>query len=571
MTLRNRTLIIVGAVLTVLMLVFYLIASRFLVTRFDMVEEGKTQLNVERVSDALGNYLDRLATATGDYSTWDETYEFVKDVNAEFIAGNFSPESFATLGLNAVVCVNAAGKVVFIRTVNLESGAIVPVPAELAEHFTTNSELVRHRVADSRVTGILTMRTGPPLLMASRPILDSDGTRAIRGALVFGRYLDAVEIARFSNLTHVNVSVRRVADKDLPPDFQRAHAVLSGGRPVFMQPLDEANLAAYVLKEDVFRRPTLLMRVDVPRLIHQEASHSLNYFMMLLLSVGLVFGVLTVWLLTHFVLTPVARLSKGVASIGASGDLKQRLPAQGGDELSELASSINVMVASLELNQRALAASERRLRLAIGERKRIGQDLHDGIIQSIYAVGLSLEDCRARLSDDPVAARERLLKIRVELNDVIRNVRSFIAGAEMEAVTDEGLPAALASLQKAMAESYPQRFDLHVEPSAAASLGLRQATHLLYVAREAMSNSARHSQATVVTTRLESLNGRVILEIRDDGVGFDPDKPGAAGLGLRNLTSRAQEIGARLDISSEPGRGSCVRLDLASAPDDTRT
>ena len=90
---------------------------------------------------------------------------------------------------------------------------------------------------------------------------------------------------------------------------------------------------------------------------------------------------------------------------------------------------------------------------------------------------------------------------------------------------------------------------------AASRLTSTQATHLLRIAKEAMSNSLRHAHAAGLTVSLHPAGPGARLEIRDDGVGFEPGTVGDTGHGLRNMTARAREIGAELQIISAPGQG----------------
>jgi signal transduction histidine kinase len=101
-----------------------------------------------------------------------------------------------------------------------------------------------------------------------------------------------------------------------------------------------------------------------------------------------------------------------------------------------------------------------------------------------------------------------------------------------------------------------------VDPLAADRLNPKQATHLLHISREAMSNSLRHSQAQTTIVSLQNQDGRIRLEIKDDGTGFDTNETSPSGHGLRNIAARARELRARLEITSRPGGGTRVILDI---------
>jgi len=213
-------------------------------------------------------------------------------------------------------------------------------------------------------------------------------------------------------------------------------------------------------------------------------------------------------------------------------------------------------------SERELRQREQQLQKSLEERERLGQDLHDGIIQSIYAVGLNLEDCRRMLDEEPQRAKERLANGLVDLNTVIRDVRNFIVGLEPEILKGRELKTALKSLVLTMNESGSARFVLKIDPLAADALDSQAATQLLHIAREAMSNSLKHSQAETVMISLRENSGSIRLEIRDDGIGFDPKKPNSNGQGLQNIFARAQTLQGKLMIISQPGAGARVVLDV---------
>ncbi|MHB8523004.1 MAG: PAS domain-containing sensor histidine kinase [Limisphaerales bacterium] len=216
--------------------------------------------------------------------------------------------------------------------------------------------------------------------------------------------------------------------------------------------------------------------------------------------------------------------------------------------------------------EEALRFSEQQLRRSLEEQERIARDLHDGVIQSVYAVGLGLEDCRQLIPRDPVQAEGRLAKCLKDLNALIRELRSFIGGLEPEALKGRELEAALKSLMLTMGETHSLGFALQVDPAAADRLNPKQATHLLHIAREAMSNSLRHAQAQTTIVSLRTQNGCTRLEIRDDGIGFDMNNVSQCGHGLRNITARARELQAHLEIIAQPGQGTRVLLDMPRKP-----
>ena len=211
-----------------------------------------------------------------------------------------------------------------------------------------------------------------------------------------------------------------------------------------------------------------------------------------------------------------------------------------------------------------IAIENARLHEAVGrlavieERERIGKDLHDGIIQSMYGVSLSLEDMPELMAEDPDEARARVDRAIDALHDTIRDLRGFIFGLRPELVDRTDLVGLLVALTEQLHQNslvevsldLPERLD---EPPA------HVRAELLQIAREALSNVARHARATEAAVRLSSTDTDLLLEIRDNGRGFDPaTTPREGHFGLANMRDRAVGLGGTMLVESAAGGGTHI-------------
>lgn len=210
----------------------------------------------------------------------------------------------------------------------------------------------------------------------------------------------------------------------------------------------------------------------------------------------------------------------------------------------------------------ALLRSEAELRKALSERERIARDLHDSLIQSIYALGLNLESCKSLVAENPAEVENRLTKILGDLNGVIREVRNFILGLESDELKGQEFKTALKSVVLTLGESRSPQFSLQIDSTAAGFLSSQQATQLLRIAREAVSNSVRHAGAERTVLSLQSHDGKIRFEVQDNGTGFNTSAPPPEGHGLRNMAARAREMGADFSIVSKIGQGTRILLDI---------
>ncbi len=212
-------------------------------------------------------------------------------------------------------------------------------------------------------------------------------------------------------------------------------------------------------------------------------------------------------------------------------------------------------------------------RLAIvEERERIGKDLHDSVIQAIYAVGLSLDDVPEMMDEEPDEARRRVERAIDSLDQTIRDIRNFIFGLRPALLDGVGVVEGLAALADEFRVNTMIDVELRAGPTVSAPyIGADRTSELLSIAREALSNIARHARATRAELTVDPAPSIAGLEvvIADNGTGFDPAAPRSLGhQGLRNMRTRAISIGATLLIDSHPGAGTRIIVRVPGAQSD---
>src|SRR5215216_1838349 len=199
-------------------------------------------------------------------------------------------------------------------------------------------------------------------------------------------------------------------------------------------------------------------------------------------------------------------------------------------------------------------------RLAVlEERERIGMDLHDGIIQSIYGVGLSLEGALHTIEEDPADTKKRIEHSIEALNQAIRDLRAYILDLRPRQMGNDGLMSGLKRLvTEFRANSLTEAVLLGAEKELI-DLAPSQSLALFHICQEALANAAKHAKAKKVEIALWSTDDRVLMEIHDDGKGFDMGNQSMSiGHGMANMQTRAQSAGGDVDVSSAPGEGTTI-------------
>jgi signal transduction histidine kinase len=214
--------------------------------------------------------------------------------------------------------------------------------------------------------------------------------------------------------------------------------------------------------------------------------------------------------------------------------------------------------AGLAIENARLHADARRLAV-LEERDRIGMDLHDGIIQSIYGVGLSLESVLHSINEDPKDAKSKVQHSIEGLNQTIRDLRSYILDLRPRQMGNDGL---ISGIKRLITEYRANTFanaQLTERDFDVTTLTQTQSMTLFHICQEALANAAKHAKAKNVQISLWTTDDRILMEIVDDGNGFDMDSMNSnIGHGLANIDSRARSSGGEADISSILNEGTTI-------------
>lgn len=197
---------------------------------------------------------------------------------------------------------------------------------------------------------------------------------------------------------------------------------------------------------------------------------------------------------------------------------------------------------------------ELHLLAVLDDRERIGRELHDGAIQQLFATGMKLHGVLGIVPDD---AARRVREAVTELDQVVRDLRGYIWDLRPQVTEEPDAVAALRRLGRDLEVSAGVVTLVDIDPEAVAQLG--RSDDLVLLARDALSNVERHAQATTCRLRVGRVEAGVLIEIEDDGLGFDPDERSNAGQGLPSLHERATVLGGTLEIDATPGEGTTIR------------
>ena len=230
-----------------------------------------------------------------------------------------------------------------------------------------------------------------------------------------------------------------------------------------------------------------------------------------------------------------------------------------GDEDEELIELLAAHAAIAIANAR-LHEQTRELSI-VAERNRLALDLHDAVSQKLFGLVLSAEAAGTLLERDPEAARDQVAKLQVLAQDAHEELRALVFELRPPELERDGLAGAIRKHVELLRRLGGHELELVVDGEPAPDTARDR--EVLRIAQEALQNAVRHARASRIEVRLGGNEGRLLLEVEDDGVGFDPDARDARSrrLGLTSMEERAERLGGTLEITTRTGQGTTVRLE----------
>ncbi len=471
----------------------------------------------------LGHVIDLLGQSVRDfaqdYAQWDDMVQFVQQPRRQWAAINLDA-SLENFKVSAAWVLRADGSLVYATSG--ENGAPRPPLPLTAAALRPLLQAAEARAVYVQYPG----RLAELWLAPVQPSDDAKHETTPRGWLLAERTWDAAHLTLLGNLLQCEVTLA-------PP-----------GAPLPATGPTQVSLRRALPGADGQSVADLVYTIRSLELEIAGRHHRTQFWLFVLTCV--VGGLVALIFLHRWVLRPLRAIGESLTQAQPGPILA--LAAQR-DELGRVAQLVRS-----SFDQRAALES------MLNERGRLGRELHDGVIQTVYAAGMNLTGARTLLRRDPAQAERILDDTHAELNTTIRDLRSFIAGLEPEPATQRSFRDAVQSIVALMQGVRPLACALDLDEPLAAKLRGSERLHLLQIVREAISNCVRHSEARELQISLRAEAEGAVLQITDDGAGLDPLVPGERGHGLANLAARARELGGTFQLESQPGQGLQVRV-----------
>ncbi len=315
-SIRFKTTFVMFLSLVLFFIVIAIFSSKIIKNQFQQIEDQKVEENVQRLVDAYETNLENISTKLSDWSTWDDTYEFINDKNEAYIKSNLTDVTTENLKLDYMIFVNDKAEIV-------KYNGKEP-PSDLDKLITNKEILITSGDIEEVKKGILKLESGF-LMFASRPIITSQQQGPIRGSLIFASYLDKEEIDRLSQIVHLSSSIASLNENYAP---------------------DKDFIYGYSVIDDFFGTPAFQFRIKYPRDISRQGERTISYFLWAFLLSGSAFLLLIFTYLDKILISKITDLSNEVKYVGKNEEVKIT-QYKGGDEISILAESIDSAIKQL--------------------------------------------------------------------------------------------------------------------------------------------------------------------------------------------------------------------------------
>jgi signal transduction histidine kinase len=379
MRIRIKSIIALVVTTICLLVILHFISNSVIQTNFLKIEQDEVTQTIGRIQVAVTNRYAEIDSDLVSCSQLNSTYAFIQNQTRDYRDTYLTVSSLANMDVNFVLFLNEQGTFVTGMGLNLTTMQQIPIPQDIISKVTSDSLIWNLRSLDSHTNGFI-LSEGQPLLLASRPILMTDGRGPARGVLIFARYYDAAELQKLSYI--MKVSYMSI---DLVEDWQQQNAVPDEALSAsYIKPLNDQFIAGYDIIDDIRGQPVIVIGATMPRIIYNQGLATIGYMDQALTIVGIVFSVLIIILLEFSVLRRLSNLTGSVTKLGQRESFSQRLSVSGNDEVTWLTLSINGLLEEIQTQSLKLQKTERLS--AIGEfARQIGHDLRNPLTSTKYA------------------------------------------------------------------------------------------------------------------------------------------------------------------------------------------
>jgi len=374
----------------------YTVQREVILPSFESLEADLARTDMERVTRAIDSELAQLQTFCADWGNWLETYEFVAGREPDFIANNMNKATIESAGLELVAYLDADARFVWRKGFDPVTHDAMDFEMLAASRLAPGHPLRDAIIRGQPTQGLIVTEHGPAMIVTA-PILDGAGNGPQRGSVMLARLITPAVAARLAEQAQVRLQVSPLEASVSPASAQEALRT-----PRIVQ--GETTNAVYRTLPDIFGKPAVSLRIDVPRAVSAQGREAIHYALLSLFAAGAIVLLVLIALLRRLVLIPVSRMTEFAVTVGEADDLTQRMAVTRRDELGVLAREFDRMVDKLADARRRLVDQS----FEAGAAQVASGVLHN-IGNAMTPLGVTVAGLQERLHGAPVGEIEMVL------------------------------------------------------------------------------------------------------------------------------------------------------------------
>lgn len=296
-----------------------------------------------------------------DYAFWDNSYDFLKTRNKEYLEANFINSIFKTNRLDFALIADSEDKIIYSKLFDRKSARIIQLPLYLIDFFNENDEILNVNNIDNAVKGLFVLPENI-LMVSAEPILNSAADKPAAGTLVFGRFLNEAEKQYLSETANMDLDIFNMAlnkDENLS---KNAIKEISSGKEYYIDYKSRELASAFLQLKTYNNNPGLFLNIDFARNIYLEGLHDIIKFSVLSVLFILLTFILVIFLLQKLFLARLARLKNAINKIELDGSYILKIEDKSNDEIGSLTSNIKNILEKIDQSREKIASSEEKYR-----------------------------------------------------------------------------------------------------------------------------------------------------------------------------------------------------------------
>ena len=592
LSLGHKALIIIVTAILGLLAASAAITRTIVTEQYRELEEAGIKRDLLNATNILAHEASVLSSIVKDWASWDDTYTFLQDRNESYLEVNYVDETFINGRITLAVIISSGGEIVFTKAFDLEDEEEISMPNDLLQHVVEVHIKAYAPNSLNGTAGIVSI-SEKLYLLASYPVLQSDDSGPVRGALLMGRRLSDAEVSRLTPMMPVPVAITSLSLPTVQHTSTEGTNYPTIPQNMSIRPISEDEVLGSVRLTDIYGKATHQLTATFTRTIFHQGQSTIAQILFTSLAAGVTIGLIAQFLVRREIVNRLTSLSGSVAEIRIHGRSTARVPRSGDDEIGLLAKEINKLLEAQQISEahlrqkeeQALVLSERAEAASQAKSQFLAMMSHELRTPLNSIIGFANLLNYTKIDEEQLEFVETIQEGGDHLLALISNILDYTKLEATSVVLDVQATNLLGELQKVEREFRLPADQKGIELIVSATENVPKyvetdADRLRQIVVILVDNAVKFTESGTVTigadARWDTNEERwdLILTVTDTGIGIPEEKQesifhlfeqaepllnrryGGSGLGLAICRLQVERMGGSVSCRSTPGNGS---------------